>query len=174
MADRFPSLEDFDSGGMPSKPKPKPFHRIPFPHHFTDQQLAQTQSKGDSGFEAAGTDDFLSREKALLGDDADQFATGNDNAAFMDDDEDLLGGGGGGRSEEATEFESSFPAIDTQNEVGCSFSPSSWNALLCVRSIGGGGEYGIWTLRGCLVALLGPVSFQLAVLNSDSILCHAA
>jgi len=91
MADRFPSLEDFDSG-------------------------AQTQSKGDSGFEAAGADDFLSREKALLGDDADQFATGNDNAAFLDDDEDLLGGGSGGRGEEVTEFESSFPAIDTQNE----------------------------------------------------------
>jgi hypothetical protein len=51
----------------------------------------------------------------LLGDDANQFATGHDNAAFVEDgDDDLLGGGGG---EEVTEFESSFPAIDTRNEV---------------------------------------------------------
>ena len=51
----------------------------------------------------------------MLGDDANQFATGHDNAAFVEDgDDDLLGGGGG---EEVTEFESSFPAIDTRNEV---------------------------------------------------------
>ncbi|ESZ89819.1 putative Clathrin light chain [Sclerotinia borealis F-4128] len=86
MADRFPSLEDFDSS-------------------------AQTQ--GDSTFEG-GSDDFLSREKALLGEDADQFTTGNDNAAFVeDDDDDLLGGSGG---EDVHQFESSFPAIDTRNE----------------------------------------------------------
>ncbi|KAG0647630.1 Clathrin light chain [Hyphodiscus hymeniophilus] len=89
MADRFPSLEDFDAG-------------------------ASTEPKGESSFETAGADDFLSREKALLGDDANQFSTGNDNAAFIEDgDDDLLGGGGG---EEVTEFESSFPAIDTRNE----------------------------------------------------------
>jgi len=89
MADRFPSLEDFDSG-------------------------AQT-TQGDSTFEG-GADDFLSREKALLGDDADQFTSSNDNAAFVEDgDDDLLGGGGGG-GEEVIEFESSFPAIDTGNE----------------------------------------------------------
>lgn len=54
-----------------------------------------------------------------MGDDADQFATGNDNSAYVEDgDDDLLGGGGGsGGNEEVTEFESSFPAIDTQNEV---------------------------------------------------------
>ncbi|KAH8595006.1 clathrin light chain [Bisporella sp. PMI_857] len=92
MADRFPSLEEFDSGAAPSQP--------------------QT----DSGFETAGADDFLSREKALLGDDADQFTTGNDKAAFAEDDEeDLLGGGNGG--EEVVEFESSFPSIDTRNEA---------------------------------------------------------
>ncbi|TVY21045.1 Clathrin light chain [Lachnellula arida] len=86
MADRFPSLEDFDSG-------------------------AQTQQSETPG---SGGDDFLAREKALLGDDADQFATGNDNAAFVEDgDDDLLGGGG----EEVTEFESSFPAIDTRNDA---------------------------------------------------------
>jgi hypothetical protein len=54
-----------------------------------------------------------------LGDDADQFATGDDNAAFLDGgDDDLLGGSGHeGGNDEVTEFESSFPAIDTQNEV---------------------------------------------------------
>lgn len=54
-----------------------------------------------------------------MGDDANQFATGNDNSAYVEDgDDDLLGGGGGsGGNEEVTEFESSFPAIDTQNEV---------------------------------------------------------
>ena len=53
----------------------------------------------------------------MLGDDANQFSTGNDNAAFVEDgDDDLLGGGGGG-NEEVTEFESSFPAIDSRNEV---------------------------------------------------------
>ncbi|CAL3970760.1 hypothetical protein PZA11_007194 [Diplocarpon coronariae] len=92
MADRFPSLEEFDSG-------------------------AQTEAPASSGFE--GGNDFLSREKALLGDDANQFATGNDNSAFVEDGEDdLLGGGGGysGGNEHVTEFESSFPAIDTSNE----------------------------------------------------------
>ena len=84
----------------------------------TDNKAAQSQPKGDSGFETAGTDDFLSREKALLGDDADRFATGNDNAAFVsDDDDDLLGGGDITGGEEVTEFESSFPAIDTRNDV---------------------------------------------------------
>lgn len=74
---------------------------------------AQTEAQGD----ILG-DDFLSREKALLGDDANQFSTGNDHAAFVEDDgdNDLLGGGGG-MDEEVTEFESSFPAIDTRNEV---------------------------------------------------------
>ncbi|KXH30311.1 clathrin light chain [Colletotrichum salicis] len=90
MADRFPSLEDFDSG-------------------------AQTDIK-DSGAEPS-TDDFLAREKALLGDDADQFATGDDAIAFGAGDDDLLGGGGSGNviSEEST-FESQFPDL-AQNEA---------------------------------------------------------
>jgi hypothetical protein len=86
MADRFPSLEEFDSG-------------------------AQTEAQGD----ILG-DDFLSREKALLGDDAHQFSTGNDHAAFLEDDDNDLLGGGGGMDEDVTEFESSFPAIDSRNE----------------------------------------------------------
>lgn len=72
---------------------------------------------------AADGDDFLSRERALLGDDADQFASANDKLATVEDgDDDLLGGGGtefqanvGG--EEIMGFESSFPAIDTTNDV---------------------------------------------------------
>ncbi|KAG9243596.1 clathrin light chain [Calycina marina] len=93
MADRFPSLEDFDSG-------------------------AQAQPKGEISLESTGADDFLSREKAMLGEDADQFVTGNDNAAFVDDEADLLGGGGESHGdEEVVEFQSSYPAIDTQNEA---------------------------------------------------------
>lgn len=64
--------------------------------------------------------DFLARERALLGDDADQFATPADNAAAADDD-DLLGGGQSHQEpadHEMGGFESSFPAIDTSNEVG--------------------------------------------------------
>jgi len=67
MADRFPSLEDFDSG-------------------------AQTDIRDAS--EAPSTSNFLEREKAILGDDAHQFATVED-ADFDEDDNDLLGGSGG-------------------------------------------------------------------------------
>ncbi|KAI1759939.1 clathrin light chain [Hypoxylon sp. FL1150] len=84
MADRFPSLDDFDSG-------------------------AQTDIK-DVGSPSA--DDFLARERALLGDDATQFTTGNESAALGDpSSDDLLGGGS-----ESAQFESSFPDINTSNE----------------------------------------------------------
>jgi hypothetical protein len=69
----------------------------------------------------AGDDDFLARERAALGDDANQFATSNDNAATVEDADDNLLGGGGDYGNQAVgedlEFESSFPAIDTSNEV---------------------------------------------------------
>ncbi|ATY66459.1 clathrin light chain [Cordyceps militaris CM01] len=64
MADRFPSLDDFDSG-------------------------AQTEVKDTSG---SDEQDFLAREKALLGDDAEQFASSGDAEALGDTSEDLLGG----------------------------------------------------------------------------------
>lgn len=71
--------------------------------------------------DSSNTDDFLSRERALLGDDADQFTSENDKIATVEDgDDDLLGGGysqanvGG---QEMDGFESSFPAIDTTNEA---------------------------------------------------------
>jgi hypothetical protein len=63
----------------------------------------------------ATADDFLAREKAMLGDDADQFATGHEGAAFKDGDDDLLGGGNSGAQDSA--FESQFPDISGTNEV---------------------------------------------------------
>ena len=52
---------------------------------------------GDASFDLVGglddgPDDFLSRERALLGDDADLFASSNDKLATVEDDDDLLGG----------------------------------------------------------------------------------
>lgn len=87
MADRFPSLDDFDSG-------------------------AQTDIK-DVGSPSA--DDFLARERALLGDDATQFTTGNESAALADHSDDLLGG------DDTTgdvQFESQFPDLGSNEQVG--------------------------------------------------------
>lgn len=97
MADRFPSLEDIDAG--------------------------QTEARG----EAAGGDDFLARERAALGDDADMFASANDSKQTTvedgDGDDDLLGGDFGNTqhaapvdSNDFDTFESSFPAVDTSND----------------------------------------------------------
>ncbi|KAK7425417.1 Clathrin light chain [Neonectria magnoliae] len=88
MADRFPSIEDFDAGAQ------------------SDIPIASVD---------ASTDDFLAREKAALGDDANQFAT-NDDAAFGDDD--LLGEGGN----TASTFESQFPDL-TAPEAGTGLAP---------------------------------------------------
>ncbi|KAI9800022.1 MAG: hypothetical protein M1833_003551 [Piccolia ochrophora] len=105
MADRFPSIEEFSGG--------------------------QTEAKDDSNVDldpTASNSDFLSREKAALGDDADQFASPNEtykgSTTVEDaDDDDLLGGGGGDQDFGAgdggdgmADFESSFPAIDSGNE----------------------------------------------------------
>ncbi|KAF2759196.1 clathrin light chain [Pseudovirgaria hyperparasitica] len=99
MADRFPSLDEIDAG--------------------------QTEARGQAGFDLVGDsadgDDFLSRERAALGDDANQFASPNDNlaATVEDGDDDLLGGGSSyqppGNAEEMS-FNNDFPAIDTSNE----------------------------------------------------------
>ncbi|KAK3641592.1 Clathrin light chain [Elasticomyces elasticus] len=105
MADRFPSLDDFDAG--------------------------QTTTSAPSS--STQPSDFLARERAALGDDADIFTSSNEphNTATVaeddDDDDDLLGGGMGGSSVPTNnnggmgedmmgDFESSFPAVDTQNE----------------------------------------------------------
>ncbi|KAF1816380.1 hypothetical protein P152DRAFT_454650 [Eremomyces bilateralis CBS 781.70] len=93
MADRFPSLEDLDSAPIGVAP-------------------------ADSS-----ASNFLDRERAALGDDADQFASTNDNIATVEDagDDDLLGGGDhafptGVVADDMSGFENSFPAIDTTNE----------------------------------------------------------
>lgn len=73
--------------------------------------------------DSADTSDFLARERALLGDDADQFSTPQDNipgVSVEDGDDDLLGGGDGqtnDTSDGMMQFQSSFPSIDTRNEV---------------------------------------------------------
>ncbi|KAI4747467.1 clathrin light chain [Aureobasidium sp. EXF-12298] len=98
MADKFPSVEDLDSGLIGDS--------------TADNNMDTTQMADDPS-------DFLARERALLGDDADQFATPADNAATVDDDDDLLGGGQSYQASADHEmggFESSFPAIDTSNE----------------------------------------------------------
>ncbi|KAJ5129298.1 Clathrin light chain, partial [Penicillium bovifimosum] len=88
MADRFPSLEDFSEG---------------------QTEVANTQD--------ATEDDFLARERAALGEDADQFATTHDHVAdqTVGGDDDLLGGGDE-PVEEIGHFESSFPSVETQNQ----------------------------------------------------------
>lgn len=67
---------------------------------------------------------FLDRERAALGEDAARFATAEDAA-----EDDLLGGGGdyeaaAPSADELGGFESSFPAIDTTNEVRTPFMRS--------------------------------------------------
>ncbi|CCU81650.1 Putative Clathrin light chain [Blumeria hordei DH14] len=93
MADRFPSLEEFDSGVHPEV-----------------QDLAT--------FETADVDDFLSREKALLGDDADQFTSGQGNIEFLSDGppELLYEEPHQNEDEAVIKFESSFPDIDSRNQ----------------------------------------------------------
>lgn len=94
--------------------------------------LGQTEVRGtqpdlDVLGDDAGASSFLDRERAVLG---DEFATPNDNAATVEDadEDDLLGGGGGVgggqdfqtdalQQDELGDFESSFPAMDSTNEV---------------------------------------------------------
>ncbi|OJJ64465.1 hypothetical protein ASPSYDRAFT_325379 [Aspergillus sydowii CBS 593.65] len=112
MADRFPSLEDFSAG--------------------------QTET-----IETNGTDqnDFLARERALLGDDADQFATAQDATSTEINKDELLGGSEEVQADAGPEisgFESSFPAIETQNEqvapggtitgTGAPFPPTGYSS----------------------------------------------
>ncbi|KAG5983730.1 hypothetical protein E4U55_007315 [Claviceps digitariae] len=79
MADRFPCIDDFDAG-------------------------AQTEIK-DSSTEPSAND-FLARERALLGDDAIRFATG-DNATIVEPHNDLLAQS----VVEGSAFESQFPDL---------------------------------------------------------------
>ncbi|EHY57997.1 Clathrin light chain [Exophiala dermatitidis] len=101
MADRFPSIEDIDAGETDIRPDP-----------------------------AAQGGSLEERERALLGEDAELFASTQPGAATVEDgDGDLLGGDDGdfisapaadsavgAGNDDLNEFESSFPAIDTQND----------------------------------------------------------
>ncbi|ETI28081.1 hypothetical protein G647_00530 [Cladophialophora carrionii CBS 160.54] len=99
MADRFPSIEDIDAGETDVRP------------------------------DTSGQGDFLERERALLGEDAELFNanSGRPAATVQDGDDDLLGGdddftpapaqpSGGAAPDDLDDFESSFPAIDTRND----------------------------------------------------------
>jgi hypothetical protein len=90
MASRFPSIEEFDDGqtGIPD--------------------LSSGVDALDLGLDSDPTADFLSREKATLGADADLFASENDN--------NLLGGADE-HAAATSAFESSFPSLESTNEV---------------------------------------------------------
>ncbi|EGS17454.1 putative clathrin light chain protein [Thermochaetoides thermophila DSM 1495] len=87
MADRFPSLEEFDSG-------------------------VQTEIKDVDIGDIPSASNFLEREKAILGEEANRFATVED-AAAIDAGDDLLGGGDVSMASPGAtaQFESQFPDI---------------------------------------------------------------
>lgn len=119
MADRFPSLEDFSEGTTHLHGDPLSI--------LTLGSIGQTEVVDTTG---ATEDDFLARERAALGEDADQFTTTQDNAAGNAEDagDDLLGGGGNDTPvPEIGAFESSFPSMDTQtqNEVRIVYGTAS-------------------------------------------------
>jgi len=79
------------------------------------------------GADTSGGSDFLARERALLGEDADLFASGNDTRQTTvedgDGEDDLLGGDFSAPQQapvahdDFDTFESSFPTIDSTNDV---------------------------------------------------------
>lgn len=80
---------------------------------------------------AADQDDFLARERAALGEDANQFATPQDHVAAgtnVDTGDDMLGGEQTAASQEIGEFESSFPSMDTQAQNEVRIGPGSFVA----------------------------------------------
>lgn len=92
---------------------------------FLDNKMADRFPSLEENFDLPGAgdgEDFLARERATVG---DEFSTSNDHATTSatveDGEDDLLEEGSfedhHARAEGVTEFESSFPAIDTQNEV---------------------------------------------------------
>lgn len=101
MADRFPSLEDFSEGRLTHY---SPYSGANIPAGQTEVAEAPT----------ATDDDFLARERAALGEDADQFATAQDHVGETVGGDDLLGGDE--PVEEIGQFESSFPSVESQNQ----------------------------------------------------------
>ncbi|KAF3938214.1 hypothetical protein ABW19_dt0203840 [Dactylella cylindrospora] len=84
MASRFPSIEEFDEGVTTTA------------EHIDD------------------VDDLFSRERAILGTDADQFASSASQFPALDNENDLLGNDPLG---ETQKFESSFPDLIADNEA---------------------------------------------------------
>jgi len=72
---------------------------------------AQTDIKDPSAEPSA--DDFLAREKAVLGDDAQQFVTSDDVAALGEPSDDLLAQGDAAQST----FESELPDLASPSAV---------------------------------------------------------
>jgi len=94
----------------------------------------QTESKsGDDAHDLIDDrDDFLSRERALLGEDANQFSTPQNSVpsvSVQNGHDDLLGDDNSlqanGHNEDMNQFQSSFPSIDTRNEVGTPLSSAT-------------------------------------------------
>lgn len=102
MADRFPSLDDFAEGTLT--------HYSP----YSGANITAGQTEVNEA-PTATDDDFLARERAALGEDADQFATAQDHVGEnVGGDDDLLGGDE--PVEEIGQFESSFPSVESQNQ----------------------------------------------------------
>ncbi|KAI9716390.1 MAG: hypothetical protein M1828_000379 [Chrysothrix sp. TS-e1954] len=97
MADRFPSIEDIDEGNTSAAPA-------------VDDDADLLDGGNDTG-------DFLSRERAALGADADQFSMAQDGAPFIQsNDVDLMGEGRtNGTSDEMNKFQNSYPPVSSRN-----------------------------------------------------------
>lgn len=116
MADRFPKIEDLGLGKPDSE-------RLYLKDSFLLVEEEPTPT-------ASGQVSFLERERAALGEDAEQFTTSQDHTTasgtLQGDDVDLLGEDddfvepqhAAPTNQQDLDFESSYPAIDTQNEVG--------------------------------------------------------
>jgi hypothetical protein len=78
--------------------------------------VAQADVKDPSAEPSA--DDFLAREKAILGDDAEQFATNDDAAALEEPSGDLPEG-----DNAQSTYESQFPDLASPSAVGITAKP---------------------------------------------------
>lgn len=90
--------------------------------------LRAAQTDIHTATETPSADDFLAREKALLGDDADQFVSAEGGG-----DDDLLGGGAADNALGDSTFEAQFPDITSPAEVchDCRSSSFARNAIEC-------------------------------------------
>lgn len=134
MADRFPSIEDLDNGTSPP-------HHLPVHFHVTLANSPPGDASDFGGMQDGTTNGgtFLDREKAALGADADAFTTPNDvpSVSVQDGfDDDLLGGGdgtNGAANDDLNQFQRSFPAVDTRNEVRTHLAEICYSALCQAR-----------------------------------------